>query len=171
MAASAFSFAARRGRVRRVQDQLEALRQAVAVSPDNVPLLLLYGQALLAATRHADAEAAFQRALRVEPANEAAQLGLARALFQAGRLSDAAVRAEALAARNPAAAGARLLLCRILLAEGNAPEAGAHYRAAVAADPACRDPEWSGRSAPPRAPRPSLPARASASAPAATRFP
>ena len=62
--------------------KLEPLRTAVAVSPDNVPLLLLVGEGCLDQFLFAEARENFQRVLANEPANATAQLGLARAAYQ-----------------------------------------------------------------------------------------
>jgi transitional endoplasmic reticulum ATPase len=110
---------------------LESLRQAVAVSPDNVPLLLLLGQACLDEFSPDEARQAYEGALAKEPHHFEANLGLVRALFMTGKTSEAAVRAEALAAGHPRESAVHLLLSRILASEGNRDQARMHYEKAL----------------------------------------
>lgn len=122
-------------------DNLEALRQAATVSPDNVPLLLLYGQALLGADRAEDARAAFERCLKLQAKNREALRGLARALAGLGRTSEAVVRLESIVGAHPDDAEAWLLLARIYLSEKNRVDAAAAYERACGLRPALRDPK------------------------------
>jgi SpoVK/Ycf46/Vps4 family AAA+-type ATPase len=122
-----------------MKSNLEALRQAVALSPDNLPLLALLGEACLDHFLFDEARQHFQRVLAGDPHDAGAQLGLARAAYQQGNLSEAVVRAEAIAAAHPQNGGALRLLSRLALIEGRADEAREHYAAARKAEPAVRD--------------------------------
>ena len=104
---------------------LDALRQAVTFSPDNVPLLLLLGEG--------------QRALAHDVHNVGAQLGLARAAYQEGNLSEAVVRAEAIAVAHPQNGSVWRLLSRLAFIEGHLEEARENYRKARQVDPNVRD--------------------------------
>jgi transitional endoplasmic reticulum ATPase len=75
---------------------LATLREALALSPDNVPLREHLAATLLAAGRANEAEAEYREAL-TRGAGGSAQLGLARAFFALGKLREAGVLAEALA--------------------------------------------------------------------------
>jgi len=118
---------------------LDALRQAVSFSPDNVPLLLLLGEGCLDHFLLDEAKQHFQRALGREPQNVGAQLGLARAAFQEGNLSEAILRAEAVTKAHPQNGGAWRLLSRLAFIEGRAAEAREHYAKARQVEPAVRD--------------------------------
>ena len=117
-----------------VEATLNALRDALAVSPDNVPLREHLASTLLTAGRAEEAEAEFREAL-ARGAGSSAQLGLARAFFALGKLREASVLAESLADELPHDAGAQLLLARVLLNEGRPVEARERYTRAVQLDP------------------------------------
>jgi SpoVK/Ycf46/Vps4 family AAA+-type ATPase len=119
--------------------QIDALRQAVAVSPENVPLLVMLGEACLDQFLFEEAQQHFQNALGREANNFAAQLGLARTAYQSGRLSEAVVRAEALAVAHPNSGAVLRLLSRLAFIEGRVDEAREHYARARAIEPAVRD--------------------------------
>jgi transitional endoplasmic reticulum ATPase len=118
---------------------LDTLRQAASLSPDNVPLLLLLGEGCLDQFLFEEARQNFQRVLTLDPHNVGAQLGLARAAYQEGNLSEAVVRAEAIAAVHPQNSGVWRLLSRLAFIEGHVEEAREHYRKARQVDPDIRD--------------------------------
>jgi transitional endoplasmic reticulum ATPase len=98
--------------------QIDALRQAVKLSPDNLPLLLLFGETCLQEFHADEAVAAFQQILAREPEHRQALIGLARALHQTGKTSEAIVRLESVVQNHPDDAAAWLHLSRFLMAEG-----------------------------------------------------
>jgi AAA+ superfamily predicted ATPase len=122
-----------------MSSNLDALRQAVSFSPDNVPLLFLLGEGCLDQFLFEEAKQNFQRILTHDPHHLAAQLGLARAAYQEGNLSEAVVRAEAIAEAQPQNGGARRLLSRLAFIEGRLEEARQHYAKAREVDPQVRD--------------------------------
>lgn len=119
--------------------KLDPLRQAVAVSPDNVPLLLLLAQACLDEWSLDEARALFERVQRIEPARSEAKVGVARVLHLTGKTSEAVVRIESLLAADPGCAPAHLLLARLHAGEGNRAAAQASYDQALVLDPTLRD--------------------------------
>jgi len=119
--------------------QLDSLRAAVTVSPQNVPLLLLFGQACLDEWSPDEGRQAFERVLAIEPASITARLGIAKILHLEGKTSEAIVRIEALLHEQPANAAALVFLSRLQMGEGSAGEARANYQQALRLDPACRD--------------------------------
>jgi SpoVK/Ycf46/Vps4 family AAA+-type ATPase len=122
-----------------MSSQIDALRQAIAVSPDNIPLLVLLGEACLDQFLFDEARQHFQSVLARDARNFAAQLGLARTAYQSGALSEAVVRAEALAAAHPNNGAVLRLLSRLAFIEGRVDEAREHYAKARQAEPAVHD--------------------------------
>ncbi|MCB1099137.1 MAG: AAA family ATPase [Verrucomicrobiae bacterium] len=108
-----------------------SLREALAHSPDNVPLLLVYAAACLEEWSIADARESYQRAIQIDGSNTEAKLGLARALYLDGKVSEAAVRVEKLVEEHPGFAPGYAFLSRIYLSEDNRDQAIAAYRKAV----------------------------------------
>jgi transitional endoplasmic reticulum ATPase len=122
-----------------MSSNLDALRQAITFSPDNVPLLILLGEGCLDQFLFGEARLHFQQVLAREPHQVAAQLGLARAAYQEGNLSEAVVRAEAIADAHPENGSALRLLSRLALIEGHFDEARNRYAQARQVEPAVRD--------------------------------
>lgn len=116
--------------------KLDPLRQAVAVSPDNIPLLLLLAHASLDEWSLDEARTIFDRILRLDPQRPEARLGIARVLHLSGKTSEAVVRTEALISDHPRFAPAHLLLARLHAGEGNRAAARECYEQALALDPA-----------------------------------
>ncbi len=119
--------------------KLDALRAALAVSPDNPPLLLLYAQGCLDEWLLDDARSVFEKILARDPMHADAQVGVARVLHLAGKTSEAAVRLESLLGRDPRHTSALVLLARLELIDGNRDSARKHYESALKIDPAVKD--------------------------------
>jgi SpoVK/Ycf46/Vps4 family AAA+-type ATPase len=119
--------------------KLDPLRQAVAVSPDNIPLLLLLAQAALDEFALDEARSACERVLALDPQRPEAKVGIARVLHLGGRTSEAFVRTESAIAQHPNFAPAHLLLARLHAGEGNREAARAAYSSALGLDPTLRD--------------------------------
>jgi transitional endoplasmic reticulum ATPase len=138
--------------------RLDSLRDAVALSPDNIPLLLFFGQACLDELNFDEARAAFNRILQNEPSNAEAKLGIAGALYLSGNTSEAVVRTEALVQADPSFAEAWILLTRLAIAESDQRLAAENYQKALKLKPSLRDPalereiEWPAKSADAAAP-------------------
>jgi len=113
---------------------LEALKAALAASPDNVPLLMMVGKLHEDRFELADARACFDRVIVLHPEHGEAHVGIARLLDLAGESSEAAVRLESLCVRQPKLASAWLLRARIALDEGDAISARGLYDTAVDLD-------------------------------------
>src|SRR6185436_20148573 len=99
--------------------KLDPLRQAVAVSPDNIPLLLLLAQACLDEWSLDEARSVYERVLKLDSARADARLGIARILHLSGKTSEAVVRTESLLEERPDFAPAGIFLARLYLGEGN----------------------------------------------------
>jgi len=137
--------------------KLDPLRQAVAVSPDNLPLLLLLAQSCLEEWSLDEARSVFERILQLDPSRPEAKVGIARVLHLSGKTSEAVVRSESLIAEHPGFAPAHLLLARLHAGEGNRAAAQSCYEQALALDPTLRDPglekELAGRAGKSEAPK------------------
>ncbi len=99
--------------------QVEQLREALRLSPENVPLLILFGEACLSEFAPDEAVHAFRKAAELDAAQSQAKIGLARALHQSGKTSEAIVRLEALVESVPKNSDAWLQLSRLFMAEGH----------------------------------------------------
>jgi transitional endoplasmic reticulum ATPase len=119
--------------------QLESLREAVRLSPDNLPLLLLFAETCLNELAGDEAVRTYQQVLAREPSHAAARLGLARALHQTGQTSQAVVRLEAFVQEFPDHSEAWLHLSRFLMAEGLRDQAKEHYERSLKIPGARRD--------------------------------
>lgn len=119
---------------------LQAIRDALEQSPDNVSLLLLFGHACLEKLHLEDARDSFERVLELDPTHTDAQLGVARVLFLQGETSGAAVRAERVLQVNPSDAQAHLLLSRVHLVENDRARAMEHFERAAQIDGTLSDP-------------------------------
>jgi transitional endoplasmic reticulum ATPase len=120
---------------------IDALKAALAASPDNVPLLLLIAKTHEDRFELAEAQTYYKRTLTADPNNAAALLGIARLLDFAGETSQAIVRLESLCAAHPNYAPAWLLRARIALEEGDAKSAREFHDRAAAIDPSIADEE------------------------------
>ncbi len=107
--------------------EIDALREAVRVSPENVPLLLLFGEKCLEEFHMDEAVQTFQKVLAVEPENRPGWLGLATSLHGSGKTSEAVVRLEAFTAKFPTEPAGWLMLSRFLMAEGQRNQARECY--------------------------------------------
>ena len=123
-----------------MSSKLDPLRSALALSPDNPPLLLVYAQACLDEWALDEARVTFEKILALQPTSREAKLGVARVLHLAGRSSEAAVRLESLLQQDPHFAPAHVLLARLEAVEGNRESAKQHYERALQLDPMVKDP-------------------------------
>jgi transitional endoplasmic reticulum ATPase len=119
--------------------KLQSLREALAVSPANVPLLMLYAQACIDELSFDEARRAYEHVLTQDPERVEAKLGIAQLLQLTGHISEAIVRTEALVQVDPKLAEGWLLLSRLELADGDRRSAIEHYQKALQLRPALKD--------------------------------
>ena len=119
--------------------KLRSLREALAVSPANVPLMMLYAQACIDEVSFDEARRAYEQVLTQEPERVEAKLGIAQLLQLTGHISEAIVRTEALVQADPKLAEGWLLLSRLELADGDRRSAAEHYQKALQLRPALKD--------------------------------
>lgn len=129
----------------RGDDAIQALREALRVSPENLPLRKHLASSLMALARYEEAEKEFRAALALAPDDASLKLGLAQSFAQQGKTSAALVVVEDLIKRPDTPAGAYLLHTRLLLAGGEVERAVRQYKKAVDADPSVADGELAAR--------------------------
>lgn len=120
---------------------IDSLKAALSVSPENVPLLLMLARAQLDNFALEEARASFDRVVSQEPNHPEARTGIAQVLELNGRSSEAILRLEQVCAEAPEYAPAWLLRAKISLNEDAANEAREYYDRAVTSDPKLADSE------------------------------
>jgi ATP-dependent 26S proteasome regulatory subunit len=126
-------------------EALQALREAVRLAPDNVPLRQHFAQTLLGSGFLEEAEREFRRLLSLAPNDEQLKLGLASAFYQQNKNSHALVIIEDLIKTSKTPARAHMLHARLCYRAGEIPLAVRAYHAAIEADPSVADAELSAR--------------------------
>ena len=121
------------------EQTLQALREALRISPRNLPLRIHLGETLLGLGRFEEAEKEFRDALADWPDEVALKLGLASAFHRRGKHSQALVIVEDLINGPRPPARARLLHARLLFQAGEVQHAVSEYKQAVANDPSVAD--------------------------------
>jgi AAA+ superfamily predicted ATPase len=127
------------------EEALRVLRDAVQLSPDNVPLRQHLADTLLSQGRSGEAEKEYRHALTLAPNDQRLKLGLAQAFYAQDKKSPALVVLEALMKQPDTPASAYLLYARLLLQSGEAQRAAALYREAIDLDPGLADAELASR--------------------------
>src|SRR5688572_8725046 len=118
---------------------LASLREALRVSPDNLPLRKHLAETLLGHGRAEEAEREYRSALQRSPQDAQLKLGLARAFDRQGKSSEAAVVLETITRGDEALPAARVLFARVLMRQGEVEEAVRQYKNAVRDDRSTRD--------------------------------
>lgn len=126
-------------------EALNALREALRHSPQNIPLRQHLADQLMGHGRAGEAETEYREALALAPENAFLKLGLARAFHQQGKHSHALALIESLVKLPDAPARAFLLHARLLEGIGEVEQAVFQYRRAVEQDASVADPGFAGR--------------------------
>lgn len=119
-------------------EAIEALKAALAVSPDNIPLRQHLAQSLLKAHRFEEAEHEFTTLVRTDPSAKN-KLGLARCYLRTERIPAALVVLEELLDQDANAFDAWLLYARALVEEGSLGKAREAYEELLRLEPGFRD--------------------------------
>lgn len=122
-------------------DAIAALRNALRVSPTNVPLHKHLAESLLKLGRFDEAEIAYCEGLAVAPRNAELKLGLAAAYYQQQKNSPALVVIEDLLEQSDPPAAAYIWHARLLVRAGEPQRAAYQYRQGVELDAAVADDE------------------------------
>jgi transitional endoplasmic reticulum ATPase len=122
--------------------QHETLREAIRLSPDNVPLRQHLAEMLLTDGEFAAAEAEYRQALSLAPTNNDLKVGLARCYYSQNKDSLALVIIEDLVDQSRPPAAACLLHARLLFRGGEVSQAVSRYRQAIDVDPDVADDDF-----------------------------
>ena len=122
-----------------MNDQIRQLREAVRLSPDNVPLRIALADALLGLGLSDEAVDEFRAALKQRPDDPELKLGLARAFQADGKTSQALVVVEDLVKSRTAPGRAHVFYARLLAGIGEIDEAVRRYKRGVQEDPSAVD--------------------------------
>ncbi|TDD26325.1 AAA family ATPase [Actinomadura sp. KC06] len=134
---------------------LDALREAVRVSPDNLPLRRHLAEQLLDAGLLLDAENEFREALALAPGDAELATSLAEVFLRQGKHGAALAALERVGpGEGPAKAG--LIVAKALVAEGDVPAARPRYWEAVARDSSLADADFEVKLGHSPAPEPAL---------------
>ena len=115
-------------------DTIAALREALRVSPTNVPLHKHLAESLLRLGRMEEAESAYREGLSVSPHNVELKLGLAGAFYQQQKNSPALVIVEDLLEGSDPPAAAYIWYAKLLIRAGEPQRAAYQYRQGVELD-------------------------------------
>lgn len=121
------------------EDSINALREALKISPDNAPLRAHLGDLLSGAGRYDEAEKEYSTALALSPGNVAVMASLAQVFYHQGKYTQALVVVEDLVKHANAPARALVLYARLLLNDGQIEKARAQYERAVETDASLKD--------------------------------
>ncbi len=122
-------------------ESIAALREALEVSPTNIPLHKHLAESLQQLGRLDEAEAAYRTALAVAPHQVEIKLGLAKIYYLEQKNSESMVIVEDLIKQRDPPPKALLLHAKLLLRTGESQRAAHQYREAIEADPGCADEE------------------------------
>lgn len=126
-------------------DPFASLREALRLSPDNIPLRQHLAESLLNQGRPDEAEVEFRKALALAPHDVPLKLGLARAFYQQQKDGEAFVIVEDFVKQRDTPAAAYVLHARLLLRRGEVERAVAQYKLAIDSDADVADSELAQR--------------------------
>lgn len=124
---------------------IEGLREALRLSPDNIPLRRHLAETLLGSGQPEQAEAEFREALALAPDDPWLKIGLARSFSRQGKSSHAIVLLEDLTKRTDAPPESLVIHARLLFDAGDVEDAVRQYKRALDRDPSVADLEFSAR--------------------------
>jgi AAA+ superfamily predicted ATPase len=127
------------------EQAIQALREALRVSPDNLPLRRHLADTMMGLGRYAEAEQEYRQALTIDANDQTLKIGLARAFYQQEKNSQALVVVEVLLKQANTPAQAYVLHAQLLLRAGKVERAVRQYREALDLDPAAANPDLARR--------------------------
>ncbi len=120
-------------------NELNTIREALKISPDNVPLLKLFAKLCVEQWALGEGKEVFERILTFHPNDLEAQLGVAQVLYQMGKVSEASVRIESILQNHPESAEALLYSAKVKISEGDFKSANDHYHKSIALNNSLKD--------------------------------
>ncbi|HVX83213.1 MAG TPA: AAA family ATPase [Phycisphaerae bacterium] len=130
------------------EETVRMLREAIGVSPENVPLRRALGEALMSLGRYEEAEGELKRAVAMSPVDSGTKVALATAYYLQEKNSHAMVIVEELLKGGGGSGpNARVLVlhAKLLLRAGETDYAVRQYKRAVAEDAAVEDRDFAAR--------------------------
>jgi transitional endoplasmic reticulum ATPase len=122
-------------------DLIKSLREALQVSPDNVPLRLTLAEALLQGNNTSDAEIHFKIILEKQPSNTQAKTGLAKVYFNQEKYSTVIVILEEVIEQRGNDVGLLVMISKSLLRNSEIAKAQHYYQRALELNPALNETE------------------------------
>ena len=122
-----------------MNEAIKNLEEALAMSPDNVPLRLHLADLMLNEKMYAEAVQHFGQVLQKSYGNVKAQTGLANCYYNTGKFSAAIIIYEQL--QNQLSTDDNIRFVKCLIRENSMHEAGAIYQKIIAANPSFKDEE------------------------------
>ncbi|HEY5753932.1 MAG TPA: AAA family ATPase [Chthoniobacterales bacterium] len=126
-------------------EAIQALRQALQLSPDSAPLQRMLIQHLVDAGQFNEAEPHLRSALARDPDDTTLKFNLARTFHAQGKNSEALVLLDDLTRNPKSPATAVLFHARLLFSSGEIAQAATQYQRAIQADPLLADAELAAR--------------------------
>ena len=126
-------------------ETIQPLRQALSVSPDNIPLRLHLAASLMGLGRLSESETEYRQALAMDPDNQEIKIGLAESYYRQNKPSQAMVIVEDIIKKRDPPARAYVLYTRLLLKDGKVADAVAQYKLAIELDAEVADQELAER--------------------------
>lgn len=127
------------------EEAIQALREALKHSPDNLPLRLHLAESLTGLGRYEEAEREYKTAMQSAPHDPRPKLGLANAYHLGGKGSAAMVVTEELVKVPNPPAKALLLYAKLLFKAGEVDRAVRQYKRAVEEDESLVDTSFAGQ--------------------------
>jgi transitional endoplasmic reticulum ATPase len=121
---------------------LAALREAVRLAPDNIPLAEHFGKTLIALLRYDEAEQLYKGLLARHPNSSALKVALADVYYRQNKNSHALAIVETLNSTGKNFPPAMVLYSRLMYRAGNVPTAVSSYKEAIEENPEVRDEEF-----------------------------
>jgi SpoVK/Ycf46/Vps4 family AAA+-type ATPase len=127
------------------EDSIAGLREALRVSPNNLPLRQHLADALVRLGRYDEAEDEYKAAIGLSPDNPKLKLGLATTFYLQGKNSVALVVVEEMLKQQPPLAAALVLHAKLMERAGEIERAVKQYRRGIDQDPSAADSEFAAR--------------------------
>lgn len=121
------------------EEAISGLREALKVSPNNVPLRIHLAQTLAGFGYFEESESEYRQALALKPNDVNVKLGLSDVYVRQNKISQALVIVEDICQKQDAPAKAFVSYAKLLVREGDIPSAVAQYKLALEMDPEAID--------------------------------